>query len=134
MLDHISIYFLIAGTHTPLLLLYLDNEVGRFYLILIWALVALGVLYKLFFFGKSELVSVIFYMVLGWMAVFTLPKMYPLMAEGVMQWIIAGGIFYTLGVIFYIWDRLPFNHSIWHLFVIAGSSGHFAAVLTAAAA
>lgn len=126
--DHISIYFLIAGTHTPLILYYLNNSTGMFYLILLWSLVAIGVLYKLLFFDRFELLSVFFYLALGWMAVFTIPPMLETMGYTCLYWIIAGGLSYTLGIVFYLWQRLRYHHAIWHLFVLGGSFGHFMAV------
>ena len=127
--DHISIYFLIAGTHTPLLIYFLNNSIGYFYLILLWTLVAIGIAYKLFFFGKLKLLSVLFYLCLGWMAVFTIPPMLDQMPPYCLHWIIIGGIFYTLGVIFYLWETLPYHHAIWHVFVLGGSFGHYMAML-----
>lgn len=127
-IDHISIYFLIAGTHTPLLLYYLNNSTGWFYLIILWSMVLFGTLYKLFFFGKYQLLSVIFYLIMGWMAVFTVPPMLGQMSTQTLIWIIVGGAFYTFGVPFFLWEKLPFNHAIWHLFVLAGSAGHFIAL------
>ena len=127
--DHISIYFLIAGTHTPFLLYYLNNSTGHFYLFLLWFLVLIGLIYKLFFFGKFRIFSVLFYLALGWMAVFTIPPMLGDMRNECLQWIIIGGAFYTSGVLFYLWESLPYHHAIWHLFVIGGSLGHYIALL-----
>lgn len=129
-IDHISIYFLIAGTHTPLLLYYLNNSTGWFYLYLLWGMVLAGIFYKLLFFGRFPWLSVLFYLVMGWMAVFTVPPMLDQMSDRTLLWIIIGGIFYTLGIIFFLWEKLPFNHGIWHLFVLGGSIGHFIALWT----
>ena len=123
--DHISIYFLIAGTHTPLLLHYLP---GSIYLGLIWMLVAVGVFYKLFFFNRWEWLSVALYLGMGWMGVLTLPYMLDLMPSTTLNGIIIGGVSYTLGVVFYAWRRLPYHHAIWHLFVIGGTAAHFWAI------
>ena len=127
-LDHISIYFLIAGTHTPFLIFYLNNATGRFYLFLLWGMVLIGMLYKLFLFGRFRGLSVIFYLVMGWMAVFTLPPMLDQMSDNTLFWIVSGGIIYTFGVVFYIWRRLPYNHAVWHVFAMTGSIAHFLAV------
>lgn len=127
-IDHICIYFLIAGTHTPLLLYYLNNSTGWFYLYLLWGLVFLGILYKIFFFGRFEILSVIFYLAMGWMAIFTVPSMLEEMSSQTLWWIIIGGLFYTFGTIFFLWEKLPFNHAIWHVFVLAGGVGHFIAL------
>ncbi len=128
-LDHISIYFLIAGTHTPFLLYYLNNATGWFYLAVLWGMVLVGTLYKLFFFGKLPWFSLIFYIGMGWMAIFTIPHMLDNMSFDCLWWIIAGGISYSVGVIFYQWRKLPYSHAIWHLFVIGGSAGHYLAML-----
>jgi len=123
--DHISIYFLIAGTHTPLLLYYLP---GSYYLTLIWVLVAIGTCYKLFFFDRWEWLSVALYLGMGWMGVLTIPYMMDMMPGATLNGIIIGGVSYTLGVVFYAWRRLPYHHAIWHLFVIGGTAAHFWAI------
>jgi hemolysin III len=130
-IDHISIYFLIAGTHTPFLIKYLNNSLGMTYLAILWGLVLIGIIYKSFFIHRLKFLSVIFYLGLGWMAVLTVPPMLDQMNNDCFKWIAIGGGFYTFGVIFYVWEKLPFSHSIWHLFVIAGSVGHFIAMLYA---
>lgn len=123
--DHICIYFLIAGTHTPLLLYYLPDSL---YLGAIWTLVAVGTFYKLFFFDRWEWLSVALYLGMGWMGVLTLPYMLDLMPAATLNGIVIGGVSYTLGVIFYAWQRLPYHHAIWHLFVIGGTAAHFWAI------
>ena len=127
-IDHIAIYFLIAGTHTPFLVYYLNNGTGLFYLGILWGMVALGVLYKCFLFDRMEWLSVIFYLGMGWMAIFTLPPMTHVMSETCLWWVVAGGLFYTAGVLFYVWKRLPYHHAIWHMFGLGGSTAHFMAV------
>ncbi len=128
-IDHISIFFLIAGTHTPFLVFFLQHGDGIFYLLLIWGMAFLGMIYKLFFFGRLKMLSLLFYLAMGWIAVFTLPPMIELLPSGTLGWIVAGGVAYTLGVIFFVWERLRYHHAIWHLFVLAGSSAHFVAML-----
>ena len=130
-IDHIGIYFLIAGTHTPFLIKYLNNGLGTIYLYILWGLVVVGTIYKAFFIHRLKFLSLIFYMGLGWMAVLTIPPMLDQMNDSCFYWIVIGGAFYTLGTIFYVWERIPYSHSIWHLFVIAGSVGHFIAMLYA---
>lgn len=126
--DHISIFFLIAGTHTPFLVTYLDNSLGRFYLIVIWVLVGLGILYKLFFFGRWRWLSLAFYLGMGWMGALTIPSMWHQMSEASLYGIVIGGLSYTVGAIFFAWHKLPYHHAIWHLFVMGGTAGHFVAV------
>ena len=128
-IDHICIYFLIAGTHTPFLLFFFKQADGIFYLYLIWGLAALGVMYKLFFFERMRMFSLLLYLSMGWLALLTLPPMVEHFPPGTLDWILAGGIAYTLGVIFFVWTRLPYHHAIWHLFVLAGSASHFMAML-----
>lgn len=126
--DHICIYFLIAGTHTPFLLIYLPNSEGYLYLAILWGLVLFGIAYKLLFFGKWEWFSLALYLGMGWMAIFTLPPMLDQMPASSLNWIIFGGIAYTTGVFFYARHSLKYHHAIWHVFVLAGSTGHFMAV------
>ena len=130
-IDHISIYFLIAGTHSPFIIKYLNNGVGTMYLIILWVLVVIGIIYKAFFIHRLKFLSLIFYIGLGWMAVLTVPQMLDQMNDQCFYWILIGGAFYMLGIIFYLWEKIPYSHPIWHLFVIAGSIGHFIAMLYA---
>ena len=130
-IDHISIYFLIAGTHTPFLVKYLNNGLGMVYLTILWGLVVIGIIYKAFFIHRLKFLSLIFYMGLGWMAVITIPPMLDQMSNTCFMWIAIGGAFYTLGIIFYLREKIPFSHAIWHVFVIAGSIGHYIAMLYA---
>lgn len=123
--DHISIYFLIAGTHTPFLLHYLPNS---WFLTIIWCLVLGGIIYKLFFFDRWEWLSVAFYLGMGWMGVLTIPFMAEAMPDSTFNGILLGGLFYTIGVVFYAWRRLPYHHAIWHIFVIGGTAAHFWAI------
>ena len=126
--DHISIFFLIAGTHTPFLVYCFPEESGLFYLYLIWGMAVAGLFYKLFFFARWEWLSLAFYLVMGWLGAFTIPQAMGSMPESTLNGIIAGGIFYTVGVVFFTWHKLPYHHAIWHLFVIAGSIAHFWAI------
>ena len=127
-IDHISIYFLIAGTHTPFVFLFVQNDFGKNYLIALWILVLIGIVYKSFFFGTRPLLSVIYYLIMGWLAVLIFPYLLELMPGIAFYWLIGGGVLYTLGVIFYLWEKLPYSHSIWHIFVIGGAIGHYFAV------
>lgn len=127
-LDHIAIYFLIAGTHTPFILQFLEGGKAVFYLSLIWGMVALGLIFKLFFFGKYEWLSVLFYVVMGWSGIVTVPQMTDELSSVSVWWIFIGGLFYTAGVFFYVREQMRWHHVIWHLFVLAGSAAHFWAV------
>ncbi len=96
---------------------------------MIWGLAVAGVVLKFFFVDRYEPLSVAVYIMMGWLALVGIKPMLAALPPGGMSWILAGGIAYTGGVVFFFWDRLPFNHAIWHLFVMAGSVCHFVAVL-----
>jgi len=130
-IDHISIYFLIAGTYTPLILLYLFNATGIALLSGLWGLAALGIIFKLFFTGKFEKLSLLIYLGMGWAVVLVAKPFFANMSVGVLSLIATGGGLYTLGVVFYAWEKLPYNHAIWHLFVLAAGICHYVAVLLA---
>lgn len=127
-LDHIGIYFLIAGSHTPFLYLLLSQSMAFFYLVLLWGLAVLGTLYKIFFFGRWPWLSLATYVGMGWLGALTLPVMAPQLSMLAYYSIIGGGLAYTIGVFFFIWHRLPYHHAIWHLFVLLGTGLHFLAV------
>lgn len=129
-IDHISIYFLIAGTYTPFILMFMQNKVGYSFLAFLWIMVLVGMVYKTFFFGRFPLLSVFYYLIMGWMALLIIKPLIAGMGYTAFYWLIGGGVFYTLGVIFYLWEKLPYNHAMWHVFVIAGSLGHYLSVFT----
>lgn len=132
-LDHISIYFLIAGSYTPFLLQYLRDAKGITLLVVLWSLVLLGTIFKVFFTGKFEKLSTLVYLAMGWMLVFV-GKSFLEKIPGDVMWMLAiGGLSYTLGVVFYRWKKLPYHHAIWHLFVLGGSICHYVAILLAVA-
>ena len=125
MVDHMSIYLLIAGTYTPVLLLMLNNSKGWLLFWIVWGIAAFGIILKLFFTGRFELFSTLLYLVMGWMIVFDFSALVELMPTNGLIFLIAGGLSYTLGIVFYIFERIPFNHVIWHLFVLGGAVCHF---------
>lgn len=124
-LDHISIYLLIAGTYTPVLLILLEQSSGWTLFYIVWSIAAFGVVLKLFFTGRFETFSVLLYLVMGWLIVFDYSTLTMVLPEGGQHLLIAGGLCYTLGIIFYALDRMKYNHVIWHLFVLAGALCHF---------
>lgn len=128
-LDHASIFLLIAGTYTPIAAIALIDGVGVTVLILIWSLALLGVIFKLFATGKYEKVSVALYLAMGWLVVFFGKSALGELSTGAVVLIAAGGLSYSIGVIFYLWEKLPFSHAIWHLFVLGGSVLHYLAIL-----
>ena len=128
-LDHISIYFLIAGTYTPVLLIGLQHSLGWQLFIAVWGIAAIGLALKIFFTGKYEAISLILYLVMGWLIVFDFSELQVVVPQQGINLLMAGGAFYTGGIVFYVWNKLPYNHVIWHLFVLAGSASHFLLIL-----
>lgn len=128
-LDHASIYLLIAGTYTPIAAIALIDSVGVTILILIWSLAIAGVVFKLFLTGKFEKMSVALYLAMGWLVVFFGKTALAELSTEAIVLIAAGGLSYTFGVVFYLWEKLPFSHAIWHLFVLGGSVLHYLAIL-----
>lgn len=126
--DHISIFFMIAGTYTPFLVIYLNNPIGKLYLLILWGLVVVGIFYKIFLIGRYRWISLLLYLFMAWILFFNFSAFSSSLPALCLQWIITGGIFYMLGVVFYVWRKLPFNHFVWHLFVFGGSLSHFIAV------
>ena len=124
-LDHISIYYLIAGTYTPICTTILKDSKGALLLVLVWAIATFGTALKLFFTGKFEIFSLVLYGVMGWLVVIDLPFLKDNLSETELYYLGLGGFFYTLGIVFYAIKKIPFNHFIWHLFVLAGAISHW---------
>lgn len=127
-LDHSSIYILIAGTYTPFLLIAIGGTLGIVLLSIIWSLAILGVAFKCFFINRFEILSLIFYIGMGWLIIFAIKPIYVYLGFNGFALLLAGGLFYTIGAIFYAWRSLPYNHMIWHLFVLAGCASMYACV------
>lgn len=127
--DHCAIYVLIAGTYTPFTLVTLHGPWGWSLFGFTWGLAILGIGFKIFFTGRYEFLSVLVYLLMGWCGIAAIEPMLHALATGGLWWLLAGGLCYSFGVIFYAWDGLRFNHAIWHLFVLGGSVCHFFAVL-----
>ncbi len=126
--DHISIYFLIAGTYTPLLLMYANPPDARFMLAVLWSLAAAGTLFKIFFTGKFRVVSTLIYLAMGWLVVLSPDSFRENLPAEQVWWIGAGGICYTVGVVFYLVRTIPFHHAIWHVWVLGGAVCHYVAI------
>lgn len=124
-LDHISIYLLIAGTYTPLALIALEGTSGWMIFYTVWGIAALGTLLKLFFTGKFEFISLVLYLVMGWLVVWYFDDVLANVSPIGIHLLFLGGAFYTLGTIFYAVRKIPYNHFIWHLFVLAGAISHW---------
>lgn len=123
--DHISIYLLIAGTYTPVLLVLLTDSLGWVLFWVVWGIAAFGTLLKLFFTGKFEIFSTLLYLVMGWLIVFDYTNTANALGTDGVFWLFAGGLFYTVGIVFYVIERIPYNHVIWHFFVLGGAICHF---------
>ena len=128
-LDHAAIYFLIAGSYTPFALVTLHGTFGWVLFGVVWGLTLLGVLFKVFFVYRFKIVSIISYLLMGWLAIFAIMPLYHHLARGGLFWLVLGGLCYTFGAIFYLWKSAKYTHTIWHLFVVAGSVCHFFAIL-----
>ena len=126
--DHASIYLLIAGTYTPKLLISMRGPWGWSLFGVVWGMAIAGVILKLFFVDRFKALSTAIYVLMGWLVLIAAKSLFSSVPHHGIVWLFAGGISYTGGVAFYLWERLPFNHAIWHLFVIAGSVCHFLAV------
>lgn len=127
-LDHSAIYVLIAGTYTPFTLVILKGWVGWTIFGLSWGLAIAGIVFKVFYFGKYDKISTIAYVFMGWVIIFAIkPLIDSFPFEGLM-WLLAGGVSYTLGALFYSVKKIRYNHAIFHVFVLIGSFCHFMAV------
>ena len=127
-LDHSSIYFLIAASYTPFLVLGLKSNMGITLLVIQWIICIIGITFKAFFTGKFKGISTIVYLIMGWMIVFSWNELISKISPISLGFLITGGLLYSLGTIFYMWKVCKFNHMIWHIFVILGSTSHYVAV------
>ena len=127
-LDHSTIYLLIAGTYTPFTLVYLRGNWGWTMFSAAWGLTALGILFKIFFVHRFKILAPLLYLGMGWLIVLAIEPAIALIPQPVLHLLLAGGLCYSFGLIFYAWKRLLFHHAIWHLFVLAGSICHYFAI------
>lgn len=128
-LDHISIYFLIAGTYTPLILIYQHNSFGIALLVVLWSLTFIGSIFKIFFCGRWEILSTIIYVMMGWSMLAGGNSFFSPMPMPVLAMVVAGGILYSIGVVFYIWEKYFYSHAVWHSFVLIAAICHYIAIL-----
>lgn len=128
-LDHSAIFVLIAGTYTPFMLVSLGGTLGWSMLAAIWTMALLGIAARLLLKGRRHGLIVALYLAMGWSAVVAAKPLIETLSGGALALLVAGGLAYTVGVVFYKWRRLPYNHAVWHGFVLAGSALHFFAVL-----
>ncbi len=128
-LDHSAIYLLIAGTYTPFLLVNMRGPWGWSLFGVLWGIAAVGCVFKALFTGRWDVVSTLLYIAMGWVALVAIKPMFAMVPMPAIVLMAVGGIVYTLGTIFYAWGRLPYNHAVWHVFVLVASAIHFFAVL-----
>ena len=126
--DHCAIYLLIAGSYTPFTLVGLRGTVGWSLFAAIWSMALAGVVFKLFFTGRFRTLSTLIYVAMGWLVLVAIKPVLAALDAWTFGWLVAGGLFYTLGTVFYHRESIPYSHAIWHLFCIAGSACHYVAV------
>jgi hemolysin III len=127
--DHSAIYLLIAGTYTPFTLINMRGGWGWTLFATVWTLTLVGILWKVFFLDRYEIVSILLYVAMGWLALIAIKPLLLMVPLGALIWLFAGGSFYSTGLIFFASRRIPFAHAVWHVFVMAGSACHYAAVI-----
>ena len=128
-LDHIAIYLLIAGTYTPFVVIKMPDAAGWTVLAVVWGLAALGITLELVRNSSTRRTSLGLYLIMGWLAVYALQPLFAILEPMSLALLVLGGLTYTVGVIFYAWHKLPYNHAVWHGFVLGGSTLHFASVI-----
>lgn len=126
--DHAAIYVLIAGSYTPFTLVSLNGETGWFIFSIVWFLAFTGIILKLFFTGKFEIISTAMYVLMGWLIIFYFKDLTLHLHEKGIFYLVLGGIFYTIGAVLYSIEKIKFNHAIFHVFVLGGSFCHFLSV------
>lgn len=128
--DHGAIFVLIAGTYTPFVLTVIRGPWGWSLFGVIWGLALMGIVFKILATGKLKKLSLFIYVLMGWLVVIAAKPLFSALPTASIFWLILGGVVYTLGVIFYRLERMPFNHAVWHLFVLGGSISHFFSVMS----
>ncbi|TWI53304.1 PAQR family membrane homeostasis protein TrhA [Halalkalibacter nanhaiisediminis] len=127
--DHSAIYLYIAGSYTPLLFIVVQGTLGWTLFGIVWGLATVGIVFKVFFVKKFLFLSTVFYIAMGWLAIFAIKPMMENLPTAGIAFLVAGGLCYTLGTIFYVWRGFKFHHAVWHTFVLAGSTLHFFLIL-----
>jgi hemolysin III len=126
--DHAAIYVLIAGTYTPFCLVALNSDLGWYMFIAVWIFALTGIILKLFFTGKFDKISTAMYLLMGWQVLFFIKPLMNALTSFSLNLLILGGVFYTIGAILYSIKKMPYNHAIFHVFVLLGSVSHFIAL------
>ncbi len=127
-LDHTAIYYLIAGTYTPFLSIALPTAKADYLLIALWVIAAIGTLFKLVFIHRFQKISLIAYLVMGWLAILVMDDMKQYLSDQSLTFLIIGGLAYTIGALFYALKKVRYTHAIWHIFVLIGAGSHFFAI------
>ena len=128
-LDHSAIYLLIAGTYTPVISISLRTTWVIFLLPFVWVMALFGMYMKVFYIHRYERLTLAFYILMGWLALIAAKPLFNSVPIESFILIIVGGLSYTTGIIFYVWKRLPYQHMIWHMFVLVGSISHYIGIL-----
>jgi hemolysin III len=128
-MDHSAIYILIAGTYTPFSLVIIKGMTGWILFGVVWTMAIIGIILKFTCLSKISKISSAIYLMMGWVCIFAMNKIIAVLSTEALVYLVLGGVLYTVGVVFFAWDRLKFNHGIWHLFVLMGSTFHFFAIL-----
>lgn len=128
-LDHTAIYLLIAGTYTPFTLVNMRGFWGWILFALVWSFCIFGIVWKLYHVDRFLIVSTVVYVAMGWLVLIAVKPLFAAVPLSGIAWLLAGGLFYMVGVLFFSLKRLPYNHAIWHVFVMAGSICHYFAVV-----
>lgn len=126
--DHAAIYVLIAGSYSPFCLVALKSYLGFYMFIAVWVFASTGIVLKLFFTGRFDKISTAMYLLMGWQVLFFIKPLIAALTSFGLNLLIAGGIFYTVGAILYSLKKMPYNHAIFHVFVLLGSASHFTAL------
>ncbi|TDN87922.1 channel protein (hemolysin III family) [Salegentibacter sp. 24] len=127
-LDHASIYVLIAGSYTPFALVTLEGWIGWTIFTVVWCIALAGIILKLFYTGRYQRLSTIMYVVMGWIIVFAIKPLYDNLSSEGLWWLLAGGISYTIGAVLFSFDKIRFNHAIFHVFVLFGTFCHYLSI------
>jgi hemolysin III len=128
-IDHASIYLLIAGTYTPFVLVSLRGGWGWSLFGVVWGLALAGIVFQVFFVSRFRVLQTLIYLAMGWLAVIAIKPLMTRVPLPGLIWLLAGGLSYTVGALFYLWKKLPYHHGIWHIFVLAGGVCHYFAIL-----
>ncbi len=129
LLDHCAIYVLIAGSYTPFLLVAMRTNTGWWLFGTVWALATAGIIKKLWFRHRYPKIALASYLAMGWLIVIAAPQLADAIGTNGMAWLLAGGLCYSVGAIFYVAEAIPFNHTVWHVFVLGGGTCHYLGVV-----